>query len=144
MWFKVVVFLHILAATVWVGGHLVLTLGFLPQALRKNDFDIIHGFESKYEPIGMPSLLILVVTGIYMATVYAPNFFQFDLDDHFTRHIALKFILLFFTVSLAIHARFFLIPKKKLIPLAYHIVLVTLISIAFVLVGFSARSGGIL
>jgi hypothetical protein len=56
----------------------------------------------------------------------------------------MKWGLLLATVGLAIHARFFLIPKKALRPLAVHILLVTLFSILFVLLGFSARSGGIL
>ena len=29
---------HLLAATIWVGGHLVLALGFLPKALKNKDF----------------------------------------------------------------------------------------------------------
>ncbi|MEZ4809007.1 MAG: CopD family protein [Allomuricauda sp.] len=141
---KVIIFIHLLAAMIWTGGHLILALGFLPSALKKNDFSIIAQFEERYEKIGIPSLLILVVTGIYMAAVYAPSFFDWDLGDHYTRHIALKLLLLLITVGLAIHARFFLIPKKKLRPLAWHIIGVTITAVLFVLVGFSARSGGIL
>lgn len=141
---KSIVFIHILAATIWAGGHLILSLGFLPRALKRKDFNIIEGFESRYEPIGLPSLLILILTGIYMATVYAPDFFLLDWQDHFTRHILLKFGLLLLTLILAIHARFFLIPKKALWPVAIHILLVTAIAVLFVLLGFSARSGGIL
>ena len=144
MIFKTVVFIHILAATIWTGGHLVLALGFLPQALKKQDFEIIEWFESRYEPIGLPALLVLILTGIYITTVYAPDLFQLNWQDHYTRHILLKFGLLIVTLLLALHARFFLIPKKALIPLAFHILAVTFFSILFVLLGFSARSGGIL
>lgn len=141
---KGIVFIHILAATIWAGGHLVLALGFLPRALRRRDFSIIEGFESRYEPIGLPSLLILILTGFYMAFVYTPDFFLLDWQDHFTRHILIKFGLLLLTLGLALHARFFLIPKKALRLLAVHILLVTGLAVLFVLVGFSARSGGIL
>jgi putative copper export protein len=141
---KSIIFIHILAATIWTGGHLILSLGFLPGALRKKDFGIIERFEARYEPIGLPALLILLLTGIYITTVYAPDFLSLDWDDHYTRHTLMKFALLLVTVFLAVHARFVLIPKKSLIPLAIHIISVTLLSVVFVLLGFSARSGGIL
>ena len=121
-----------------------MSIGYLPKALKKNDFELISSFEKKYEPIGIPSLFILIATGIYMATYYAPNFFEFDFTDHYIKHIAIKFLLLLCTIGLAIHARFFLIPKKRLRPLAFHIILVTTIAVLFVFVGFSVRSGGLL
>jgi putative copper export protein len=141
---KALIFIHILAGAIWAGGHLILALGFLPRALKQKDFGIIEAFESRYEPIGLPALLILVLTGIYLTTVYAPDVFLLDWQDHYTRHILIKFGLLLLTLALAIHARFFLIPKKALGPLAIHILLVTALAVLFVLTGFSARSGGIL
>lgn len=141
---KSIVFIHILAATVWTGGHLVLALGFLPKAFKRKDFGIIEAFESRFEPIGLPALLILVLTGSYMTTQYAPGFFLLDWQDHYTRHLLMKYGTLLMTLGLAVHARFFLIPKKALRPLAAHIILVTVLAVLFVLLGFSARSGGIL
>lgn len=144
MLLKFIIFLHIICATIWTGGHLILTLGFLPKSLAKNDFAIIEQFESKFERIGIPALLISVITGIYMATVYTTDFFAFDFSNHHNKHIYIKLILLICTITLAIHARFVLIPKRNLKPLSYHITLLTLLSIAYVFVGFSTRSGGLL
>lgn len=79
-----------------------------------------------------------------MATVYTTNFFAFDFSDHYNKHVYIKLILLLCTIALAIHARFVLIPKRDLKPLSYHIILVTLLSVVFVFVGFSVRSGGLL
>ena len=141
---KLVIFTHIIAATIWTGGHLILSISFLPKALKKNDFTIIEQFEEKFERIGIPALLILVISGIYMAIVYTTGFFEFDFSDHYTRHVIIKLILLIFTIILAIHARFVLIPKRDLKPLSYHIILVTLLAVVFVFVGFSTRSGGLL
>jgi len=141
---KLIIFIHIVAATIWTGGHLILSLTFLPKALAQNDFRIIETFESKYERIGIPSLLILVASGIYLATIYTDNFWAFDFSIHFNKHIYIKLILLICTIALAIHARFFLIPKRALKPLSYHIILVTIVSVLFVFVGFSARTGGLL
>ncbi len=144
MLLKIVIFLHIICATIWTGGHLILTLGFLPKALAKNDFSIIEQFESKFERIGIPALILSLITGIYMAIIYTSNFFTFDFSDHHNKHLYIKLILLLCTIILAIHARFFLIPKRNLKPLSFHILLVTLLSVAFVFVGFSARSGGLI
>lgn len=141
---KIVILVHLLAAMIWTGGHLILSIGFLPAALKNNDFSVISSFEERYEKIGIPSLLVLVITGIYMATVYTPTLFKLEMQDHYTRHIIFKLILLILTIGLATHARFFLNPKKKLRPLAWHILSVTIIAVLFVFVGFSARSGGIL
>lgn len=144
MFLKLVIFTHIIAATIWTGGHLILSLSFLPKALKKNDFTIIEQFEAKFERIGIPALLILVISGIYMAIVYTTGFFEFDFSDHYTRHVSIKLVLLLFTILLAVHARFVLIPKRDLKPLSYHIILVTLLAVLFVFVGFSTRTGGLL
>ena len=50
----ILLILHLVAATIWVGGHLVLAIGYLPKALKHNDFSYIGNFEKTYEPIGMP------------------------------------------------------------------------------------------
>ncbi|WP_257791643.1 hypothetical protein [Solilutibacter oculi] len=40
--------LHLLGASVWVGGHLVLALGVLPGVLRQRDVAMLLAFESRY------------------------------------------------------------------------------------------------
>lgn len=144
MLLKSVILIHILAATIWTGGHLLLSLGFLPKALKNKDFGVVENFESRFEPIGLPALLILILSGIYMTSYYAPDIFQLNWEDHYSRHILIKFGLLILTLLLALHARLILIPKKALRPLAFHIIAVTFLSVLFVLVGFSARSGGVI
>lgn len=79
-----------------------------------------------------------------MTTYYAPDVLEFNMGDHYSRHIILKYGTLILTILLAIHARLFLIPKRKLKPLAYHIVAVTILAVFFVFLGYSARSGGLL
>ncbi|MCA6074389.1 CopD family protein [Fulvivirga sedimenti] len=141
---RLIIILHILSATIWTGGHLVLTMAFLPAAWKKNDFSVIESFESRYEKIGIPSLLILIATGIYMTTIYSPDILSFDFSRHYTKHLLLKYLLIIFTLMLAIHARFFLIPKRSIKPLALHILMITILSVLFVILGYSTRSGGIL
>lgn len=141
---------HLLAATVWVGGHLVLAIGFLPKALKNKDFSRIEKFEKTYEPIGMPSLLLLLVTGILMA-------YDFDLGittwfafaSPVETVISLKIICLLLTVCLAISAQVRVLPKlrsgkiEKLPEMAVHIVAVTLIGIVMLVLGSFVRYGGI-
>ena len=62
-----VIFLHVLAATVWTGGHLVLATTVLPRALRQRSPQRLLDFEQGYERIGMPALAIQVVTGLWIA-----------------------------------------------------------------------------
>ena len=61
---------HLFAATIWIGGHLILCIGFLPEALKKKDPSIITNFEMAYEKIGLPALLLLVITGILLSYNY--------------------------------------------------------------------------
>ena len=144
---KYVIMLHVLGATVWTGGHLVLTLGFLPKALRERDPEVIRFFESRYERVGIPALLVQVVTGVILAFHYLPDFSSwFAFDNPTSTHIVLKLVLLGATLALALHARLRLVPnlaENNLRYLAGHIVAVTVISVLFVLVGVGLRTGGL-
>jgi putative copper export protein len=141
--YKYIVLLHILAATVWVGGHLILVSTILPETFKKKDIKVLLNFEQKYERIGMPSLLILVISGLYLAHTLLPNFSQwFTFETHIAKHVTIKLILLLSTILLALNARFRLIPNltiKTLPILTVHIIAVTIISMLFVATGLSLR-----
>lgn len=66
--------LHLIGATIWVGGHLILAMGILPEVLKKKDPQILLNFEKKYEKIGMPALLVMVITGIWMSVQFGIGF----------------------------------------------------------------------
>ncbi len=139
--------LHLIAACVWVGGHLILLIRFLPQALKNNSPEIIISFEKKYEIIGIPSLLIQIVTGILMAYHYNVGINKwFKFESQIENVISIKLILLFITFLLAFHARIFIIPKlnkDNLKQLAWHILLINLVAIAMLVLGSFIRFGGI-
>jgi putative copper export protein len=143
----VVVGLHVLGATVWTGGHLVLATTILPAALRARDPAILLGFEQRYEKIGMPALLLQLVTGLWLAWQRAPGIDGWLAPDTpAERSVALKLSLLALTVALAASARLRLIPRltpERLPELAIRIGLVTAASVGFVLAGLSFRLGGI-
>ena len=81
-----IILIHIIAAAVWTGGHLVLAIRFLPKALKNQDPDIIDFFESSYERIGIPALFLQIITGFYLVHYYASDVLQcLNLDLHIGR-----------------------------------------------------------
>lgn len=141
--------LHLIAATIWVGGHLVLAIGYLPKALKHKDFSYIGNFEKTYEPIGMPSLAVLIITGILMAYDYNAGFSSwFSFATPIERVVSLKITFLLTTVCFAISAQTRVLPKlrkgqlNKLPEMAVHIICVTLIGVLMVILGSLVRIGG--
>ena len=141
--------LHLIAATIWVGGHLVLAIGYLPKALKHKDFSYIGNFEKTYEPIGMPSLAVLIITGILMAYDYNAGFSSwFSFATPIERVVSLKLTCLLTTVYFAISAQTRVLPKlrkgqlNKLPEMAVHIICVTLIGVLMVILGSLVRIGG--
>ncbi|MBL8169610.1 MAG: CopD family protein [Acidobacteria bacterium] len=141
----ILLLLHVLAATVWTGGHLVLALTVLPRVLKEKAPRELLRFESAYERIGIPALVIQVVTGLWMAYRMVPDVGQwFAFQNPLSRLIGFKLILLTITIAFAIDARLRIIPKlseQNLTALAWHIIPVTLVSVLFVIVGVSFRTG---
>lgn len=140
-----VVALHAVAATIWTGGHLVLALSVLPQVLREKDVAFISRFESGYERIGIPALIVQVVTGFWLASTLLPDPRAWlDFTNPVARLVAVKVALLLATALLAADARLRVIPnldESNLKSLAFHIAPVTIISVLFVIAGVSFRFG---
>ncbi|AFI83327.1 copper resistance protein CopD [Methylophaga nitratireducenticrescens] len=141
----IILLLHVLGATIWTGGHIVLVVVILPKVLRDRSPTRLLEFESVYEKIGMPALLIQVITGLWLVYHMIPDVFQwFDYTNPLTHPIMAKLILLLLTISIAAHARLRVIPalsENNLVVMAWHIVAVTTLSILFVVVGVSFRTG---
>jgi len=137
--------LHVLAATIWTGGHLVLALTVLPRVLKEKSPAELLRFESAYERIGIPALLIQVATCLWLAYRIMPDLSQwFDFGNPVSRLIGMKLLLLAVTVAFAADARLRIIPRlsaDNLRSLAWHIVPVTAVSVLFVFVGVSFRTG---
>lgn len=143
--YSYVFLLHVLAATVWTGGHLVLATTVLPRALRAQDPRILLDFESGFERIGMPALLVQVVSGLWLAHIVVPDWQTWFVGGTTpARLVGLKLLMLALTVALAVDARLRLIPRldaKSLPAMARRVYLVTVASVLFVVVGVSFRGG---
>lgn len=143
----VILIFHLLAATIWVGGHLFLAIRILPEALKKKDVSILKNFKSKFEPVGMPSLLVLLVTGILMAYHYDVTFTKwFSFSNAIEKVVSIKLILLFTTVLMAACAETLIFPKLKserMFPAAFFIITVTTIAVIMLILGSLIRIGGL-
>lgn len=143
--YPLILMIHVLGATVWTGGHLVLALSWLPRALRERSIEGIRAYEDGFERVGIPALLTQVVTGLWLADRWLGGLSRVTLlETPQARGIALKLGLLAVTVALAADARLRIIPKispDNLRALAWHIVPVTLVSVAFALTGVWMRTG---
>lgn len=141
----ILLLIHVIGATVWTGGHIVLSVVILPRALRERSPEVLLQFESVYEKIGMPALIAQIVTGFLLAFKMVPNVVSwFDFSNPVSHAIMLKMLLLAITVAFALHARFRVIPNltpDKLVLMAWHIVPVTIVSMMFVFAGVSFRTG---
>lgn len=136
---------HLLGATVWTGGHLILAVVILPKVLKSRNIADLLAFESQFEKIGMPALVVQIVTGLWMAHKMLPDIGSwFGFDNDISILIGLKLLILLTTILIALHARFRVIPtltKQSLNTFAAHIFSVTLLSVAFVIVGSLFRTG---
>lgn len=145
---KYVLLLHALAATIWTGGHLVLALTVLPRVLKEKSPSELLRFESAFERVGMPALVIQVITGLWMAYLLVPVFsLWFSWDSFVTKLILMKLGLLLMTATLAVDAKLRIIPHlsvETLPVIARRIRLVTLLSVLFVVVGVSFQTGPLL
>lgn len=72
-WDAVRLFLHVLAATVWVGGQL--TLAALVPALRAAGADVPRAAARAFNRVAWPAFAVLIITGVW-------NIAAVSDDDH--------------------------------------------------------------
>lgn len=144
---QIILIIHLLAASIWVGGHLFLILRILPATLQQKDISILSDYRLKFGKIGMPSLLILVVTGILLAYDYnVPISDWFSFSNPIEKIISIKLLLLFTSLSLAVHAQKVVFPKltsNRMLPAIVEIIIVTLIAVSMLILGSLVRVGGL-
>ena len=136
---------HILGATVWTGGHIVLSLAVLPRVLKENSPERLLEFESAFERIGKPAMLVQIITGLLLAHRLLPDVYLWlDWSNPVSRVVGMKLMLLALTILLAADAKLRVLPKlsnKNLWDMAAHIIAVTLLSVLFVIVSVSFKTG---
>lgn len=143
---QILLILHLLGATIWIGGHLILCLRFLPKAIKEHNVQVITDFEKQYETVGIPSLLIQIITGILLSYHYGVKWQDwFSFTGTIETVVSIKLCMLAFTILLAAHARIFIIPHlsaKSMNLMAVHIVAITITGLGMLVVGTFVRTGG--
>lgn len=144
--FYTILSLHMLGATIWTGGHLVLALVVLPRALKARNPGVLTEFEAGFERIGIPVLVVQVASGLWLALQFAPDWRSwFAFADPVSGAIGVKLVFLALTAALAGIARFGVIPRlsRETLPrMGWLIRAVTLLSVGFALAGVFIQTGG--
>jgi putative copper export protein len=144
---QIVLIIHLLAATIWVGGHLILLLRYVPKAIKNKSLNEINHFRKIFEPVGIPSLLLLLITGIIMAYDYDVSVDKwFIFESSIEKIVSVKLILLLISLSLAFVTIKFVLPSINQISpffLYFIIFLVTTIAVSMLILGSLVRVGGL-
>jgi putative copper export protein len=147
MYHQIILIIHLLAASIWVGGHLFLVFRILPLTIQQKDISILSDFRAKFGKIGMPSLFVLVVTGIMLAYYYDVTITKwFSFSSPIEKIVSTKLLLLFISLALAIHTQKFVFPKltsERMLPAIIEIIVVTTIGVTMLILGSLVRIGGI-
>ena len=98
-WDTIRLFLHVLAATIWVGGQI--TLAALVPVLRRLGAEIPRTAARRFNQIAWPAFAVLVVTGIWnIAAVHA------QIHGSYETTLVVKLIVVVISgVTAALHAR---------------------------------------
>jgi putative copper export protein len=98
-WTSVRLFLHVLAATVWVGGQL--TLAGLVPGLRSLSPDAPRAVARRFNRIAWPAFGVLVLTGIWNVTAIEPAW-----DTSYGRTVMVKVLVVVASgVTAFVHAQ---------------------------------------
>ena len=93
-------FIHVLAATVWVGGQI--TLGGLVPVVRKLGSDATRAVARQFNRLAWPAFAVLVATGIW-------NLYEVDVPNASTEYqvtLAVKLVLVAASgIGAAVHSR---------------------------------------
>jgi putative copper export protein len=98
-WDTIRLFLHVLAATVWVGGQL--TLAALVPVLRRLGAELPRAAARRFNQVAWPAFGVLIATGIWNMIAVSPQ-------DHGSYRVTLivkLVVVLISGVTAALHAR---------------------------------------
>jgi uncharacterized membrane protein len=112
------VFLHILAAIVWIGGALFLVFVLVPvirrPELRQHAPVLLTLSGKRFKAVGWGTLVVLVITGLInlhcrgmLATMAAPEFW----DTSMGQVLALKLVLVTLILTMSVVHDFYVGPK---------------------------------
>jgi putative copper export protein len=124
-------FLHVLGATVWVGGQLVLA-GLVP-VVRREAPSLTRAVARAFARVAWPAFALLVITGIW-------NLMEIDVTDQSTSYQVTVFVKVALAMVAAVAVAIHSIGRSKL-ALALGGAIGLLASLAALFVGVLLRTG---
>jgi putative copper export protein len=98
-WDTIRLFLHVLAATIWVGGQL--TLAALVPALRRMGTNVTAGAARRFNQVAWPTFAVLVLTGIWNIIAVRPQ-----IHGSYETTLIVKLVVVVISgITAALHAR---------------------------------------
>ena len=98
-WDTIRLFLHVLAATIWVGGQL--TLAALVPVLRKAGADIPRTAARRFNQVAWPAFAVLIITGIWNVIAV-----RSQVTGSYETTLVVKLVVVLISgVTAALHAR---------------------------------------
>jgi len=103
--------LHLLAASVWGGGLVVLSFSLLPELVRKGDQEapVIAGVALRFSKIAGFAVGVIALTSIYNAWAYVGSFGAF-LKSPYGLAVLAKIILFLILINLGAFNRYISVP----------------------------------
>ncbi len=98
-WDTVRLFLHVLAATIWVGGQI--TLAALVPVLRRLGTELPRAAARKFNQVAWPAFAVLIVTGVWNVIAV-----RSQITGSYTTTLVVKLVVVAISgVTAALHAR---------------------------------------
>ncbi len=144
--YPVVQLIHVLAASTWVGPHIVLATGPLIRALRQRSLRPILEFYAAFAWPATIGLIVAALTGLYMAYLRAPPSEWFNFGEPQGR-IGEKIIALIVLILISGYAHSRIVPQMRrddtqiFWRAVLFVVIATLLSLALPLLGLMIRYG---
>lgn len=141
----ILVILHILGASIWIGGFLLYALKIIPAAKKENNAGIIKDFEKRYHVLAMIALTIQLLTGFRLGMIYTGGMgASFSLDTTASVLYVAKLALIFLSMFLIIFLRKAVLPKvtdENMSKLSSLVWVMTIIALVMLYLGTSFRFG---
>lgn len=145
--YKAMVMLHLLGASVWIGGHAVLVAAVLPRALRRNEPERVIEFEHGYGKLGLSALVVQLVSGFWLANRWIGDWTRVFAEPTVQSHLVLsKLAVLVLTVALAGIAYHTVLPRLDKGMLGRFAVMAwatTALAVMMLILGVGIRTGGL-
>lgn len=145
--YRYLVMAHLLGASAWIGGHLVLLGVVLPGARRAGSVAGVLEFEHRFGRIGLLALVVQVASGALLATRWIDDWRTiFSAPTPAGHLIIAKIVLLALIMALARHATRRVLPALTATTLgrfAFHAWVVTALSVLLLVCGVGVRTGGL-